>query len=151
MNDSADGHHAIPRVLELMRPHLNYWWMLGMRNTHKVVPLRGVGVYVHWLPLLWFVKAKRRSVQMVIDFVDFEKSDKQYDDWQKGTEVPEYYIRKLTKPGDLIVDPMCGTGTTLVAAVRNGRRAWGCDKDAARLSIAKGRVSAARTNMSSKP
>lgn len=144
------GHYAIPRVLELMCPHIRFWWMLGMLNTHKVVPLRGANVYIQWLPLLWFVKGKRRSAKMVMDFVDFEKPDKQYDDWQKGIELPEYYINKLTEPGDLVVDPFCGTGTTLVAAIRNGRRAWGCDKDSTRLSIAKGRISTARKNVSSK-
>ena len=144
------GHYAIPRVLESMCPHIRFWWMLGMRNTHEVVPLRGVNVYIQWLPLLWFVKGKRRSGKMVMDFVNFEKPDKQYDDWQKGTELPEYYINKLTEPGDLVVDPFCGTGTTLVAAIRNGRRAWGSDIDSEKVQIAKGRISTARKRASSK-
>ncbi len=144
------GHYAIPRVLELMCPHIRFWWMLGMRNTHEVVLMRGVNVYIQWLPLLWFVKGKRQSGKMVLDFVNFEKPEKQYDDWQKGTELPEYYINKLTEPGDLVVDPFCGTGTTLVAAVRNGRRAWGCDIDSEKVQISKGRISAARKSMFSK-
>lgn len=30
-------------------------------------------------------------------------------------------------PGGLVVDPFCGTGRTLAAAVASGRRGWGCD------------------------
>lgn len=37
-------------------------------------------------------------------------------------ELPMYFIERLTKPGDVVCDPMCGTGTTGVAAKRLGRR-----------------------------
>jgi tRNA G10 N-methylase Trm11 len=36
-------------------------------------------------------------------------------------------ITAYTAPGDLILDPMCGSGTTLVEAVRAGRNAIGVD------------------------
>lgn len=54
-----------------------------------------------------------------------------------GTALPSKLIPFLTKPGDLVVDPMCGTGGILVAAQRLGRRVWGCEiaptyRDAAR-------------------
>jgi DNA modification methylase len=32
-----------------------------------------------------------------------------------------------TNPGDLVVDPFAGSGTTLVVANRLGRRFWGCE------------------------
>jgi tRNA1(Val) A37 N6-methylase TrmN6 len=36
-------------------------------------------------------------------------------------------IRTYTKPGDLVLDPMCGIGTTLVEAVHQGRHALGVE------------------------
>jgi DNA modification methylase len=36
-------------------------------------------------------------------------------------------IITYTKPGDVVLDPMCGAGTTLVEAVRAGRHAIGVD------------------------
>jgi modification methylase len=36
-------------------------------------------------------------------------------------------ISAYTKPGDLVLDPMCGVGTTLVEAVHAGRHAIGVD------------------------
>ena len=39
-------------------------------------------------------------------------------------------IRDYTRPGDLVVDPWAGGGTTLLAAVMEGRRAIGAEMDA---------------------
>jgi site-specific DNA-methyltransferase (adenine-specific)/site-specific DNA-methyltransferase (cytosine-N4-specific) len=36
--------------------------------------------------------------------------------------LPDFFIRLLTRPGDLVVDPFAGTCTTAVAAERLGRR-----------------------------
>ena len=44
-------------------------------------------------------------------------------------QLPEFFIRHLSKPGDLILDPMLGSGTTLVEALRLGRQGVGCDID----------------------
>lgn len=44
-----------------------------------------------------------------------------------GTFIAAKIIDVTTQEGDLIVDPMCGYGSILVAAQRVGRRAWGCD------------------------
>lgn len=44
-------------------------------------------------------------------------------------QLPAFMIRHLSNPGDIVLDPMVGSGTTLVEAVRLGRRAVGCDID----------------------
>ncbi|MDQ1247925.1 MAG: hypothetical protein QG597_2297 [Actinomycetota bacterium] len=41
--------------------------------------------------------------------------------------VAAYVVRTYTRPGDLVLDPMCGSGTTLVEAVHAGRHAIGVD------------------------
>ena len=44
-------------------------------------------------------------------------------------QLPAYFIERLTAPGDVVLDPMFGSGTTILEAVRLGRRAIGCDID----------------------
>ncbi|MGA3353849.1 MAG: DNA methyltransferase [Acidimicrobiales bacterium] len=49
--------------------------------------------------------------------------------WQQALEPVRHWIRQVSKPGELIVDPFIGSGTTAVAAVMGGRRFIGCDID----------------------
>lgn len=58
-------------------------------------------------------------------------------DWVRDTKTPkihptqkpvpllEYLIRIFTDPGDVVIDPCAGSGTTLFAAMKLGRRAFG--------------------------
>ena len=56
------------------------------------------------------------------------------------TELPERLIRLYTYAGDLVVDPFMGSGSTLVAAAKVGRRYAGYDLDPAYVEIARSRV-----------
>lgn len=42
-------------------------------------------------------------------------------------DLAAHAIKAYTAPGDLVLDPMCGSGTTLVEAVRSGRDSIGVD------------------------
>ena len=46
-------------------------------------------------------------------------------------------VEDYSRPGDLVVDPCCGAGTTLVAALRSGRRAIGGDINAEHAELAR--------------
>ena len=57
-------------------------------------------------------------------------------------QLPEFLIERLSDPGDVVLDPMLGSGTTLVEAVRLGRRAVGCDIDPLARIIAAAKLTA---------
>jgi DNA modification methylase len=59
---------------------------------------------------------------------------------QKPLKVLRRLIALATGPGDLVVDPFMGVGSTGVAAVELGRRFAGCDVDPAYVAAARGRV-----------
>jgi site-specific DNA-methyltransferase (adenine-specific) len=46
---------------------------------------------------------------------------------QKPLKLLDRIVRACTRDGDLVVDPFCGSGTTLVAATKLGRAFVGCD------------------------
>ena len=58
--------------------------------------------------------------------------------WSKKphTAITEY-IRHYTKPGDLVLDPMCGSGGTALAALMEGRKAVAIDCSPAATFITK--------------
>lgn len=59
-----------------------------------------------------------------------------FHEWQKPLELAERIIRHATKPGDLVLDPFCCTGSFLLAASSLGRLARGCDISKKNLGIA---------------
>lgn len=59
-----------------------------------------------------------------------------------GTPVAlaRWWIRYLTRPGGTVLDPMCGAGSILEAAVREGRSAIGIDRDPHYINLTRDRL-----------
>jgi modification methylase len=55
-------------------------------------------------------------------------------------------IAAYTQPGDLVLDPMCGIGTTLVEAVHQGRRAVGVEYEPRWAKLARANLTLAATH-----
>ena len=62
---------------------------------------------------------------------------------QTNTKVVERCILLATDPGDLILDPTCGSGTTAVVAERRGRRWITIDSSRVAMAVARQRLSGA--------
>lgn len=58
--------------------------------------------------------------------------------------VAAHAIAHYTQPGDLVLDPMCGIGTTLVEAVHAGRRAVGIEYEPHWVDVARANLQLAR-------
>lgn len=55
---------------------------------------------------------------------------------QKDINGMRAIVRDYSRPGDLVCDPYAGSGTTLLAAVMEGRRAIGAEMDEGRFDMA---------------
>ncbi len=62
-------------------------------------------------------------------------------------ELPARFIKMHSRPGDIILEPFCGSGTTLIAAEQLGRKCYGvelnphyCDVIIARWEKATGKT-----------
>ena len=56
----------------------------------------------------------------------------------------ERLVLALTNEGDRVLDPYIGVGSTAVAALKNGRLAFGCDQEEKYIDIARDRIQALR-------
>jgi len=59
---------------------------------------------------------------------------------QKPLALLRLLIEACSPPGGLVIDPFCGSGTTVVAALENGRRAIGIDINPDAVAIARCRI-----------
>ncbi len=62
---------------------------------------------------------------------------------QKPLKLLDRIVRAASEPGALVVDPFCGSGTTLHAAALAGRDAVGCDVGPLAVKLAAARLSGA--------
>jgi site-specific DNA-methyltransferase (adenine-specific) len=60
---------------------------------------------------------------------------------QKPLALLDRILRASSDPGDLVLDPFCGSGTTAIAAIRLQRSAVGCELSADWLSVSLQRIS----------
>ncbi|MHC5025087.1 MAG: DNA-methyltransferase [Planctomycetota bacterium] len=67
---------------------------------------------------------------------------------QKPLALLELLVEACCPPGGTVLDPFCGSGTTLVAAALSGRVAIGIDASPDAIEIARGRVSSLESRIS---
>jgi len=61
----------------------------------------------------------------------------------KPLKLMRQLVQDYTRPGDLVVDPCAGGGTTLLAAAQEGRRSVGAEIDPETFALAEARISEA--------
>jgi SAM-dependent methyltransferase len=55
-------------------------------------------------------------------------------------ELPDYFIRRYSKPGQIVADPFCGRGTTILQANLLGRTGWANDINPLAQAITRAKV-----------
>lgn len=63
---------------------------------------------------------------------------------QKPVELMRYLVRTYTNSGQTVLDPFCGSGTTCLAAMLEGRESIGIEKETNYAQIAINRITKAR-------
>lgn len=125
------GHGYLPEVYARLAEHLTYHWTMayltpGGQAAYQ--PHRNVNTF--WKPVLLYVKGDYVG-DCIGDVAksDVNDNDKRFHHWGQSESGTSDLMERLSKPGDMIVDPFTGGGTTAVVAALTGRRFLGCDLD----------------------
>lgn len=150
------GQACLPEVYAALSvPELGYRWTCSARyeGGGQVVSVGEMAVLSEWKPVLLyrkrpygpdrghggrFVAGGRDCLR---DLLRRGGREKGLHPWAQPSGEASQLVAMLTGPGDLVLDPFMGSGTTLRAAKDGGRRSIGIELDEAYCEIAATRLS----------
>lgn len=134
------GQSYLPEILERMATHITYRWTIAyLTQGAESAQLWDRSVNTFWKPILCFSNGPYTGEWMG-DVVQSKANDKRFHQWGQSESGMAQVVEKYSTPGDLIVDPFCGSGTTGLAALMLDRRFCGIDVNEEQIAIARGRL-----------
>lgn len=140
------GTYHLPAILREMTKHLDYYWMLVVRHSGQPTRMWSRKIQPIYYPLLMLSKRpapRTPANEWLSDCIDGQR-DKQHHEWGKSHIEFGYWIKRLTLPGQLVVDPFVGGGPVPLACVANRRRFIGTELDPGVAAAARARIAAFR-------
>jgi hypothetical protein len=133
------GSWYLPEIMARMGEHLDYHWIFCVKFAGRHSPIYPKKIQQWWSAIVGYSKPPAPRVWLH-DFVQSQPDSKVKHDWQKPEYDAEHFISKLTKRGQLVVDPFVGSGTTLAVAKRLGRKYLGTELNERTARIARRRL-----------
>jgi len=102
-------------------------------KTVSTTPFRGNNYQQCYEMLLFFVKGERtRQLELpsltILDYKPTNPKDKKHV-FHKPNALLTFLIKQSSRAGQTVLDPFMGSGSTVVNAVKNNRRGYGCELD----------------------
>lgn len=114
--------------------HLHGWDWVGVWNKPNAMSgLNQLPIMPHWEPVFMYGIKGRKDLPRRFDVLSINPAvaSKSWHPCPKPVELYTALIDRLSLPGDTVLDPFMGSGTTLVAAARMGRKVIGIDQSEA--------------------
>ena len=136
------GQSYLPDVMKRLDKHLLYHWCMAYLTPGGQAPhLFQRNVNTFWKPVLWYVNGKYHG-DCIGDVLksDVNDNDKRFHKWGQSESGMYSIIERFTNPGETILDPFLGGGTTGIVALSTGRKFIGCDVDEETVKTADKRI-----------
>ncbi|MFH0983755.1 MAG: DNA methyltransferase [Planctomycetota bacterium] len=134
------GQFYVREATDGLASKLKYLWQCAILHTGGDSRFRNLNLDVGWKPVILCGKPPIRAWWNPLRDTISGGKEKSLHKWQQAEGEAAHFIAALCPPGGLVVDPCIGSGTTLAAAKRLGRRFWGCDCDAKAADTARRRL-----------
>lgn len=124
------GQYHLYKIAEAFLSKFSSYWVIACIHQGRCARFQPRKVICCWKPILVFAKESIKSQERYFrDVLDVGKREKSDHKWQQSVAEAEKLIEIFSKPGDLILDPFAGSGTTAIAAIKKKRRFIGIDID----------------------
>ncbi len=133
------GQSYLPEVLTMMAQYLRYQWIAAYLTPGGQSPqLWDRKVNTFWKPLLWFVNGDYTG-DWIGDVLKSDRNDKRFHHWGQSEAGMGDIVNRFTYPGQKVLDPFVGGGTTAVVCVDMNRLFTGidCDPQAIQTTLAR--------------
>lgn len=151
------------RLYRVLKPNRHCYMLCDSETMFIVKPMAEAVGFKFWRPLVWdkqkigmgyhyrsrcefvlfFEKGKRKLNDLSVpDVLSVPRVNGGYPT-EKPVELLETLIRQSAQPGELVIDPFTGSGSTGVAAIKSACSFMGCDVQASAVELARGRLVAA--------
>jgi ParB-like chromosome segregation protein Spo0J len=134
------GKYHLPAVYEALQSELEYFWQCVVVHEGGGARVWPRNIRTNYKPVVVFAKPPVEKLDgLGHDVIDGGGREKDDHEWQQATAEAVNLIDQLTEPNDRILDPMCGSGTTGVAALEQNRRVHLIDRDEEAIESARRR------------
>lgn len=132
------GQTYLPEVYRLLDGHRPYRWTMAYLTPGPGYRSHSAQVQSNWKPVLLYGGGPRLADVLRSEAQDVGAKDLHH--WGQDYGAFHTLVERLTRPGQTVVDPFAGAGTTLLAANANGCHAIGCDVDAEHVETMRRRL-----------
>ena len=136
------GQSYLPEILENLSKQLTYHWTMAyLTPGGKSVQQFQRNVNIFWKPILIFSKGKYTGKWFGdVCKSDTNDNDKEHHHWGQSESGMIDLMTRFVIPGDIVLDPFLGGGTTAVVALELGCHFIGYDIDKNAIETTKARL-----------
>ena len=138
---SYSGQMHLPEVMKRMGENLDYYWSFALMHTGSRQLINGRSLFCGWKPILIYQNGFSKLKTPFDDFINGSGMEKKHHNWQQSEMELKHLIDNFTVEGDTILEPFAGSGTTILAALKNNRNVIGAEINEKSFNIAKQRIS----------
>ena len=140
------AHLYLYEYLTRLNQHLRYRWICVYHMGDMKARVSAAKIAASWKPLLVYVRHDAENLRFVCsDYFSAAHNtadgvQKELHHWQQSLDGFTEIVQRFTEPGDTVLDPFMGSGTTGVACLYLNRRFIGCDNDPSAVAVATKRI-----------
>jgi len=136
------GQTYLPEIIRHLDEHLQYHWTLAyLTPGGQAVQQFQRRVNAFWKPVLVYAKGDYAGEWFAdVSRSDVNDNDKDHHHWGQSASGMRDLMRRFVRPGQVVLDPFLGGGTTAVVALELGATFIGFDTDEQAISTTKARI-----------